>query len=117
MELSVMKLSARHLNYNPCLTLQARLAESASCAGEGSAWVSIGGVVTRVLCGSMELKAEAGMEGALVPRPVKERKKHDRFNGMSEEEVSRRTLPDHLAENLDIIIVSMIAVSLSLFTL
>lgn len=62
------------------------------------------------LCGSMELKAEPGMEGALVPRPVKERKKHDRFNGMSEEEVSRRTLPDHLAENLDIIIVSMIAV-------
>lgn len=55
---------------------------------------------------SMEIKAE-GMEG--VPaRPVKERKKHDRFNGMSEEEVARRTLPDHLAENLDIIIVSMI---------
>ncbi|CAH0697661.1 unnamed protein product [Spodoptera exigua] len=55
----------------------------------------------------MELKAEAGMEGALVPRPVKERKKHDRFNGMSEEEVSRRTLPDHLAENLDIIIIGI----------
>lgn len=59
---------------------------------------------------SMEIKMEPGLEGALVPRPVKERKKHDRFNGMSEEEVSRRTLPDHLAENLDIIIVSMIAV-------
>lgn len=57
----------------------------------------------------MEIKVEGGMEGALVPRPVKERKKHDRFNGMSEEEVSRRTLPDHLAENLDIIIVSTIA--------
>ncbi|XP_050555191.1 uncharacterized protein LOC126911559 isoform X4 [Spodoptera frugiperda] len=55
----------------------------------------------------MELKAEPGMEGALVPRPVKERKKHDRFNGMSEEEVSRRTLPDHLAENLDIIIIGI----------
>lgn len=53
----------------------------------------------------MELKAE-GVEG--IVRPVKERKKHDRFNGMSEEEVARRTLPDHLAENLDIIIVSMI---------
>lgn len=38
----------------------------------------------------------------------KERKKHDRFNGMSEEEVSKRTLPDHLANNLDIIIVSVI---------
>lgn len=40
------------------------------------------------------------------PQPkVKERKKHDRFNGMPEEEVSKRTLPDHLATNLDIIIV------------
>lgn len=56
----------------------------------------------------MEIKAEGaeGPEGLV--RPVKERKKHDRFNGMSEEEVARRTLPDHLAENLDIIIVSMI---------
>lgn len=42
------------------------------------------------------------------PAPPKERKKHDRFNGMSEEEVSKRTLPDHLANNLDIIIVSVI---------
>lgn len=41
-----------------------------------------------------------------IPRPIKERKKHDRFNGMPEEEVSKRTLPDHLTENLDIIIVS-----------
>lgn len=41
------------------------------------------------------------------PQPkVKERKKHDRFNGMPEEEVSKRTLPDHLTTNLDIIIVS-----------
>jgi hypothetical protein len=37
----------------------------------------------------------------------KERKKHDRFNGMPEEEVSKRTLPDHLALNLDIVIVSI----------
>lgn len=43
----------------------------------------------------------------LVPRPVKERKKHDRFNGMSEAEVIQRTLPDHLNENLDIVIVSV----------
>lgn len=42
------------------------------------------------------------------PTAAKERKKHDRFNGMSEEEVSKRTLPDHLANNLDIIIVSVI---------
>lgn len=41
-----------------------------------------------------------------IPRPIKERKKHDRFNGMPEEEVSKRTLPDHLTTNLDIIIVS-----------
>lgn len=38
----------------------------------------------------------------------KERKKHDRFNGMPEEEVSKRTLPDHLTNNLDIVIVSAI---------
>ena len=37
--------------------------------------------------------------------PVK--KKRDRFNGMSEEEVMKRTLPDHLCENLDVIIVSI----------
>lgn len=42
-----------------------------------------------------------------IARPIKERKKHDRFNGMPEEEVSKRTLPDHLTENLDIIIVSI----------
>lgn len=50
-------------------------------------------------------------EPGVVTKPVtKERKKHDRFNGMSEEEVSKRTLPDHLANNLDIIIVSVILV-------
>lgn len=36
----------------------------------------------------------------------KERKKHDRFNGMSEDEVIKRTIPDHLCDNLDIVIVS-----------
>lgn len=50
---------------------------------------------------------------ATKPTPPKERKKHDRFNGMSEEEVSKRTLPDHLANNLDIIIVSVILTSCS----
>lgn len=39
-------------------------------------------------------------------KTYKERKKHDRFDGMPEEEVSKRVLPDHLASNLDIIIVS-----------
>lgn len=38
----------------------------------------------------------------------KERKKHDRFNGMSEEEVCKRTLPDHLDTNLDVVIVSTV---------
>lgn len=66
-----------------------------------------GASLTAAAVGSMELKAEGLAEGAA--RPVKERKKHDRFNGMSEEEVARRTLPDHLAENLDIIIVSTVA--------
>ena len=37
-----------------------------------------------------------------APKP---RKKWDRFNGMSVEDVKQRTLPDHLAPNLDIIIV------------
>lgn len=31
MTFSSMELNDRHLNYNPCLTLQARLAESTSC--------------------------------------------------------------------------------------
>ena len=36
----------------------------------------------------------------------KQRRRHDRFNGMTEEEVRSRTLPDHLASNLDVVIVS-----------
>ncbi|XP_064605577.1 G/T mismatch-specific thymine DNA glycosylase-like [Liolophura sinensis] len=35
------------------------------------------------------------------------RKKRDRFNGMPEEEVLARTLPDHMAPNLDIVIVGI----------
>ena len=38
----------------------------------------------------------------------KQRRRHDRFNGMSEEEVKMRTLPDHLLPNLDIVVVSSI---------
>ena len=34
------------------------------------------------------------------------KKKRDRFNGMSEDEVLQKHLPDHLAPNLDILIVS-----------
>lgn len=54
------------------------------------------------------LKKENGLA-----KPVKERKKHDRFNGMPEEEVVKRTLPDHLTTNLDIVIVSPFSCSLS----
>ena len=31
----------------------------------------------------------------------------DRFDGISEDEVTKRTLPDHLGPNLDIVIVSI----------
>ncbi|PIK53004.1 putative integrator complex subunit 3-like isoform X2 [Apostichopus japonicus] len=37
----------------------------------------------------------------------KPRKKIDRFKGMPEEEVAKRTLPDHLKENLDIVIIGI----------
>ncbi|ELU08322.1 hypothetical protein CAPTEDRAFT_106574, partial [Capitella teleta] len=36
-----------------------------------------------------------------------QKKKRDRFNGMSEEEVLKRTLPDHLHEGLDIAIIGI----------
>ncbi len=37
---------------------------------------------------------------------MKVKKKRDRFNGMPEEEVLKRTLPDRIKEDLDILIVS-----------
>ena len=37
----------------------------------------------------------------------KPRRKHNRFNGMSEEEVMKRLLPDVITPELDILIVSM----------
>ena len=37
----------------------------------------------------------------------KERKKHNRFNGMSDEEVAKKILPDLIAPDLDILIVSI----------
>jgi len=46
------------------------------------------------------------MTGDMLTIKPKERKKHDRFNGMSESEVIKRTIPDHLCDNLDIVIVS-----------
>jgi hypothetical protein len=53
----------------------------------------------------------------------KERKKQNRFNGLTEEELSKRLLPDLIAPNLDILIVSFLMVNhpkgqtISLFTL
>lgn len=44
------------------------------------------------------------------------KKKRDRFNGMTEEDVLKRTVPDLLCPNLDIIIVSTLVFNtLSLF--
>ena len=43
------------------------------------------------------------MKGEKPPR-----KKHNRFNGMSEEEVAKKILPDLIAPDLDILIVSQI---------
>ena len=37
----------------------------------------------------------------------KQRRKHNRFNGMSEEDVMKRLLPDLLIPDLDILIVSI----------
>ena len=48
-------------------------------------------------------------ENVLNLKSDKPRKKHLRFNGMSEEEVAKRQLPDLLKENLDIVIVSTTA--------
>lgn len=45
-------------------------------------------------------------DGAPLPSPSKQKKKPDRFNGISEEEVAMKTLPDHLGPNMDILIVS-----------
>ena len=43
---------------------------------------------------------------ATAQEEKKPRKKMDRFGGMDEEEVAKRTLPDHLKPGLDIVIVS-----------
>ena len=49
------------------------------------------------------LKQELFGSDAKVKKP---RKKHNRFNGMSEEEVAKRLLPDLIQDGLDILIVS-----------
>ena len=46
-------------------------------------------------------------ENVLNLKSDKPRKKHLRFNGMPEEEVAKRLLPDLIKDNLDILIVSI----------
>lgn len=57
--------------------------------------------------GSSSSNGGGGSGNGDVKAIVKERRKHDRFNGMPEEEVSKRTLPDLLASNLDIVIIGI----------
>lgn len=49
---------------------------------------------------------QLGPDGKPILAPIKQRKKVDRFDGIPEDEVAKRTLPDHLGPNLDIVIVS-----------
>ena len=42
----------------------------------------------------------------ILPPGKKPRKKQNRFNGLTEEELSKRLLPDSIVPNLDILIVS-----------
>ena len=51
-----------------------------------------------------DMKVQIKQETILETMPVK--KKRDRFKGMTEEEVLKRVLPDHLTLGLDIAIVS-----------
>ncbi|XP_043210277.1 basic proline-rich protein-like isoform X2 [Amphibalanus amphitrite] len=61
----------------------------------------------------LEAMAAAGMEVPKYKTPVrssdpnKPRKKHDRFNGLTEEQLSQLTLPDHLAPGLDIVFIGI----------
>ncbi|XP_037718002.1 uncharacterized protein LOC119552166 isoform X2 [Drosophila subpulchrella] len=58
------------------------------------------------MSGGTSVCEDGGVDHLQAMKP-KERKKHDRFNGMSEEEVIKRTIPDHLCDNLDIVIVGI----------
>lgn len=62
-------------------------------------------ILLYVISGGTSACKSAISSNMLTIKP-KERKKHDRFNGMSEAEVIQRTIPDHLCDNLDIVIVS-----------
>ncbi|TRY70249.1 hypothetical protein TCAL_07535 [Tigriopus californicus] len=49
-------------------------------------------------------KCKAEPKDGEAPKP---RRKHNRFNGMSEEEIAKRLLPDVLAQDLDILIIGI----------
>ncbi|XP_037070955.1 G/T mismatch-specific thymine DNA glycosylase-like, partial [Pollicipes pollicipes] len=61
----------------------------------------------------LEAMAAAGMEVPKYKTPVRStdpnrpRKKQDRFNGLTPEELSKLTLPDHLAPGLDIVFIGI----------
>ena len=55
-------------------------------------------------------------ENVLNLKSDKPRKKHLRFNGMPEEEVAKRLLPDLIKDNLDILIVRIFLLSITLFS-
>ncbi|KAF2349798.1 Uracil-DNA glycosylase-like, partial [Trinorchestia longiramus] len=48
-----------------------------------------------------------GPDGKVIPTIIKPRKKMDRFDGLPEDEVAKRVLPDHLGPNLDIVIIGI----------
>ncbi|XP_042209145.1 uncharacterized protein LOC121857233 isoform X7 [Homarus americanus] len=50
---------------------------------------------------------QLGPDGKPVLAPIKQRKKVDRFDGIPEDEVAKKTLPDHLGPNLDIVIIGI----------
>ena len=67
------------------------------CDGDGKLVIAEGD--------DLDIKMEGlGEDGKPEKKP---RRKHNRFNGMSEEEVMKRLLPDVITPDLDILIVSM----------
>ena len=68
------------------------------CDGDGKLVIAEGD--------DLDIKMEGlGEDGKPEKKP---RRKHNRFNGMSEEEVMKRLLPDVITPDLDILIVSII---------
>ena len=67
------------------------------CEGDGKLVIAEGD--------DLDIKMEGlGEDGKPEKKP---RRKHNRFNGMSEEEVMKRLLPDVITPHLDILIVSI----------